>query len=298
MAVALILTGAGVTGYPVAETLVTNHELSRDAYAYSEALVTSDPRPRDAQLLRAQQYNARLTPQLVLDPWGNQVPDPNAAHQDYLGQLNEFEVMARLRIPRIKVDLSIFHDATKAQLAKGVGHMYGTSLPIGGVGNHAVLAAHTGIRSATMFDRLRELGLGDQFSIDVYGQTLTYRVDQTSVVEPDDVRAVAPVPGADYVTLLTCTYSTDHHTRRLLVRGVRVPLVTATDPPQVQPAPAVGADETIQSWMPPRIAGTGIAIGLAAVLLIGSQATDRRRILKTRPNHKAAPARPRPNSRP
>lgn len=278
VALALILAGAGVTAYPVTETLVTNQGLTRDAVAYSDAVLSTDPAPRAEQLVRAQQYNQQLTPQILLDPWGDLVQNPTAAHDDYLAQLDTFDAMARLRVPRIKVDLPVFHDATKPQLAKGVGHMYGTALPVGGEGTNSVLAAHTGMRSATMFDRLDKLQAGDPFFIDVYGETLVYRVDRISIVEPDDVRAVAPVPGADYVTLLTCKHYPDNHTRRLLVRGVRVPNpAPASAAAPSAPEATVLADVAIQEWMPLRIAGAAGALALAALMLVAWLVGDWRR---------------------
>ena len=275
------MAGAVVTGYPVADTIATNRDLSKAALSYSEAVAESDPDLRAGQILSAQQYNGRLTPQLLLDPWGDDVPDPTAAHQDYLTQLHESPVMARLRVPTIDVDLPVFHDSSKAQLSKGVGHMYGTSLPVGGPGTHAVLAAHTGMRFGTFFDNLVELIPGDAFFVDVSGETLTYRVDEISVVEPDDVGAVVRVAGADYVTLLTCIDFPDH-TRRLLVRGVRVQDAAGqATMAQAPPAIATGGVSSltgvaIEPWMPPRLTATAIALAVAAILLVVWGVGDRR----------------------
>lgn len=281
VALTLIVAGAVVTGYPVADTLVTNRELWRAAASYSDAVADTDPDLRTGQILNAQQYNARLAPQLLLDPWGDDVPDPTAAHQDYLDQLDGSPVMARLRVPAIDVDLPVFHDSSKAQLSQGVGHMYGTSLPVGGAGTHAVLAAHTGMRFGTFFDNLVDLTAGDTFFVDVSGETLTYRVDQVSVVEPDDVGAVVRVAGADYVTLLTCIDFPDHR-RRLLVRGVRVqdaaiPASVGTSAPAT-PTKAVSSlsGMAIEPWMPPRLTATAIALALAAILLVVWGVGDRR----------------------
>ncbi len=155
--------------------------------------------------------------------------------------------------------------------------MYGTALPVGGVGTNPVLAAHTGWRSATMFDRLTEVTAGDRFYVDVYGETLVYQVDSIRMVEPDDVRAVAPIPGADHVTLLTCEENPDQHTRRLLVRGVRVH-TTAPAPTSNEATVTTYLTETItRDWMLVRLGGAGGALALAAIMLVAWRVSDRRR---------------------
>ncbi len=161
--------------------------------------------------------------------------------------------------------------------------MYGTSLPVGGPGTHAVLAAHTGYRIATLFDRLSELVPGDIFFIDVEGETLPYVVDDLRIVEADDVQAVSQVEGADYVTLLTCRRTAETN-RRLLVRGVRVAEAAATGPvdPAISPAPGVDSSppdppESTEVWLPARIGGAAAAFGLAGLLLAGWLIGDFRR---------------------
>ena len=136
-------------------------------------------------------------------------------------------IMAYIEIPKISVDLPIRHGTSSAVLGSGVGHLYGTSLPVGGKSTNSVLAAHRGVPSAVLFTRLDELKKGDYFYIHVLGKTLAYKVDATWTVDPDDIRHYSITPGKDYVTLLTCTpYGVN--TQRLLVRGTRVPLNEAT----------------------------------------------------------------------
>lgn len=129
-------------------------------------------------------------------------------------------LMGRIRIPKISLDLPVYHGTGKAALDAGVGHVYDTSLPVGGSSTHSVLTAHRGMVGALMFTRLDEMVKGDVFSLEVMGETLTYRVDRVAVINPNDVSKLKIVPGEDRVTLMTCTpYGVN--TQRLLVSGVR-----------------------------------------------------------------------------
>ena len=136
-------------------------------------------------------------------------------------------IMGSVSIPKIGVNLPIYHGTSTSVLSSGAGHLYGTSLPAGGESSHAVITAHRGLVTAEMFTRLDEMKIGDDFSLTVLGKTLNYRVDRVQVVDPDDIEPLKIVPGEDRVTLLTCTpYGVN--TQRLLVSGVRT-ADTATD---------------------------------------------------------------------
>ena len=129
--------------------------------------------------------------------------------------------MGYIEIPAINIDLPIYHGTTGAAMEKGAGHMEGTSLPVGGVGTHAVISAHSGMASAKLFTDLDKLEIGDIFIITVCNQKLAYEVDNIAVVEPTDIDLIRIDTQQDYVTLLTCTpYGVNTH--RLLVRGHRV----------------------------------------------------------------------------
>ncbi|KAB7790409.1 sortase family protein [Bifidobacterium leontopitheci] len=183
-------------------------------------------------------------------------------------------VMGRVRVPKQSIDLPIYHGTSAQVLARGAGHLYGTSLPVGGKSTHAVLTGHRGLVEALMFTRLDEMHEGDYFYIDVMGKTLTYRVDRISVIEPDDTSLLKIVRGEDRVTLMTCTpYRLNTH--RLLVSGVRVP---------DRAAPAA------QSQQDRRLAlGQGIVVvgGVLAALLLGAGVWLRRRYPDIEPRHAA-----------
>lgn len=130
-------------------------------------------------------------------------------------------LMGILEIPCLDVEIPIYHDSTSDVLAKGIGHVYGSSLPIGGKGTHAALSGHSGMSNQRMLTDLPNMQKGDFFIIRVLGKTLTYQVDQIRTVLPDDVGELQIDPDKDMVTLITCTpYGINSH--RLLVRGVRV----------------------------------------------------------------------------
>lgn len=138
-------------------------------------------------------------------------------------------VMGSIRIPKISVDLPIYHGTSEQTLASGAGHLYGSSLPVGGKDTHAVITGHRGLVDAMMFTRLDEMRVGDYFYIEVMGRTLGYKVDRISVIEPNDTSKLKIVPSEDRVTLMTCTpYGVNTH--RLLVSAVRSPI------PDVVPA--------------------------------------------------------------
>lgn len=193
-------------------------------------------------------------------------------YREYLAQLDSFDSMARIRVPEINVDLPIFHGTSDQTLARGVGHFFGSALPVGGANTHAVLTAHSSLAEATLFDRLPELAVGDTLYIDVYGRTLAYQVDKVTVVLPDQLDDLAVVTGGDHVTLVTCTpYAVNSH--RLLVRAVRVPFQESAEVTNGQP----WMDWTIQSWMLPRLIGAGLAVLVVVAMIVGWLRGDRAR---------------------
>ncbi|WP_071130539.1 class C sortase [Enterococcus timonensis] len=134
----------------------------------------------------------------------------------------EERTLAILTIPSIKGEMPVFDTGTDAFLNRGAAHLYGSSLPTGGLGNHAVIMAHRGMPEAELFSKLPQVEEDDVFFLEVAGEKLAYQVDQIKIIEPTDVDDLLRVEGKDYVTLMTCTpYMVNSH--RLLVRGVRIP---------------------------------------------------------------------------
>ena len=148
--------------------------------------------------------------------------------------------MGAIRIPQLSIDLPIYHGTDEQSLMKGAGHLYGTSLPVGGPSTHSVIAGHRGLVESLMFTRIDEMRKGDYFYLDVMGRTLAYQVDHIWVIDPEDTSKLRVTPDEDRVTLLTCTpYGVN--TQRLLVSGIRVPMPgVAPKPSDIHDARVIG----------------------------------------------------------
>ena len=225
--------------YPFAMQFFSVMEQSRTADDTTKA-VSAWPEGKSAtEFTDAQAYNAKLarSPQQVL----GEAPDPfsantNASASDsdatYQSLLNANDgVMGSIVIPKISVNLPIYHGTSDRVLAQGAGHLYGTSLPVGGSSTHSVITGHRGLPDALLFTRLDEIQRGDVFYIKTLGTTLGYKVDKITVLKPQDViDKLKIVKGEDRVTLMTCTpYGVN--TMRLLISGIRVAI------PQQAPYP-------------------------------------------------------------
>jgi sortase A len=205
---------------------------------WSDAVASVPSAEQDAAFTAAQEYNADLLA-------GRINPSTAEAEQRYVQTLATpgTDVMAWLTVPALDVSLPVYHGTTDAVLANGVGHWYGSTLPVGGEG-HAVLSAHSGLSQATLFTHLERLVVGDRFAVSAQGRVMHYEVDDIAVVRPEEVDGVRPEPGKDYVTLVTCT-PTGANTYRLLVRGVRV---DAPDAAQAQELTHVSPDAGFPVW--------------------------------------------------
>lgn len=187
--------------------------------------VSHEPSSRlNSEIAKAREYNDALTGGALLSP-GSNVPEGSGTSTSSLDYWSILDAGAgnigRLRIDAIDVDLPIYHGTSDETLTKGVGHLEGTSLPVGGESQHSVLTAHRGLPSATLFDNLGDLKLGDTFTIEVFGEVLTYQVVDTQTIEPDKTQALVPRYGQDLVTLVTCT-PLGINTHRYLVTGERI----------------------------------------------------------------------------
>lgn len=208
--------------YPVVVTQLNNWEQMRVADSYTKELDGVDEEELSQKLASAEKYNEFRTAGPILDPWLARISEDNADYQAYLAELDTHEVMARLVVPSADIDLPVYHGTSEAVLQKGVGHLYGSDLPVGGEGTHAVLTAHTGLTSATLFDHLSDVVKGDPIYVGVSGQKMKYEVTDIQVVLPHETAGLRPTAGKDQLTLITCTpYGVNSH--RLLVTANRVP---------------------------------------------------------------------------
>ena len=235
----VLILGALLLLYPIASTLSAQYRQIKQNEEYAGAVQELSDDTKARELARAHEYNDRL---LAAGPHARAPRDEDPGFDDYMSQLTlpeSYHVMARVRIPRINVDLPVYHTTRTDVLYDGAGHMYGSTLPVGGDGTNAVISAHTGMVNAAMFDQLPMLKPGDDIFIDVMGQRLRYRMTSREVVKPDDYDAVTYEPGKDKITLITCTpYGLN--TDRLLVHAERAPLDPDTPEPTV--------DAFVWSW--------------------------------------------------
>lgn len=220
----LFTAGLSLLLYPLVSNQWNNRRQKKLITEYEEVVAEAGAAiDYSGELTRAATYNAELSPKILPDSFAvasNLVSED----REYLSCLNLAGngMMGIVEIPKIAVRLPIYHTTSEEVLQAAAGHLEGSSLPVGGEGTHAVISAHRGLPSATLFTDLNLLEEGDYFLLDILDEVLCYRVDMISVVEPDDTQALSIVPGKDLVTLMTCTpYGVNSH--RLLVRGSRVP---------------------------------------------------------------------------
>lgn len=218
----MILAGICLMLYPLVSDWINQFSQSKviSDYQLKSDKLSDDEKAK--QITEAKQYNKDLIVSVVLkDPFDAEaLRDINEEYYNILS-LDNTSVMGYLNIPKINVNLPIYHGTSEEVIKKGVGHLENTSFPVGGLGTHAVLSSHTGLSTARLFTDLNKLDSGDVFYIDVMEETLKYEVDLIKVVEPSNIKDLLIDVNHDYVTLVTCTpYGVNSH--RLLVRGERV----------------------------------------------------------------------------
>ena len=212
----IFLVGLSVMLYPTVSDYINQKNQSRAVASYSEEVENLSDVDYQAYFDAADDYNRRLAE----TPDAFYRPEQVSGYTDTL-DVSGTGIMGYITIPKIGVELPIYHGTSDGVLQVAAGHLEGSSLPVGGAGTHAVISAHRGLPSAKLFTNLDELEVGDTFTITVLDRVLTYEVDQVSIVLPTETDLLQPVEGKDYVTLMTCTpYGINTH--RLLVRGKRI----------------------------------------------------------------------------
>ena len=223
----IFLAGLSLLLYPFVANQWNNYRQKHLISGYEQ--VVSDKEAAegidyDAERKKAEDYNEALLPCVLPDSFA--LAESSGVDPVYMNTLNIAgdEMMGSVEIPKINIKIPIYHTTEEDVLNKGAGHLEGSSLPVGGANTHAVISAHRGLPSASLFTDLDQMKVGDHFLLHVLDETLCYEVDKISVVKPEDTSALAVEDGQDLVTLLTCTpYGVN--TERLLVRGHRVPYV-------------------------------------------------------------------------
>ena len=264
-AILIFLLALGITLYPLISNWYNERHQSEIHTQYQEIIQKVD----NSDLIRAKElaneYNAAILP-------GTQLSDAFSqesllwASEDYEHQLNLAGdgTMGYVEIPLIQVNLPIYHGTDSDTLDVGIGHLLGSSLPVGGESTHSVLTAHSGMANQKMFSDLDKLKLGDVFYLQVLDETLAYQVDLINTVLPHDTTFLGITEGEDFCTLVTCT-PFGVNTHRLLVRGTRIPYeeaeVIVEEQLQVEELPK-------STWEEQYI--KGILFGIVAVILIAA----------------------------
>lgn len=243
----VLLIGLSLLLYPSVADWWNSFHASRAIAGYSESVASLDDEDAKIMMAAARSYNEAL-PMLS----GNRFEPDEATHEKYMNVLDitGTGIMGYIQIPSINVSLPIYHTVADTVLQIAVGHIEGTSLPVGGMGTHCVLSGHRGLPSAKLFTDLDKMAEGDVFMIRVLNETFTYQVDQIRIVLPEEIEDLEIEPDHDYCTLVTCTpYGVNSH--RLLVRGTRIDnlpeaieTIIEADATQIEPllvAPAIAA---------------------------------------------------------
>lgn len=216
--VLIFFVGLSLLLYPTISDYWNSFHQSRAIATYSEAVAELDDEDYEKMWQEAEAYNQKLSNQ----PNRWDLTEEEEKEYNRILDVGGTGIMGYIEIPEIKVSLPIYHGTDEGVLQIAVGHIPGSSLPVGGIGTHSVVSGHRGLPSAKLFTNLDELDEGDVFMIRVLDETLTYEVDKISIVEPDDLTGLEIDPELDLCTLVTCTpYGVNSH--RLLVRGHRIP---------------------------------------------------------------------------
>ena len=221
LVVLLVIVGMIFILYPFISNIINNSSQTKLITDYKSSVEMLTDEEKEEKIKNAEKYNQELETNIHVDLSfdENQKQEESTS---YLNILDVGEVLGYISIPKIDIELPIYHGTTDDVLKSGVGHVDSSSLPVGGKSTHAVLAGHTGLATGKIFDNINELKIGDIFYLNVLDKKLEYKVDNIVIVEPNNEDIIHVEENKDYVTLITCTpkFINSH---RLLVRGERVP---------------------------------------------------------------------------
>ena len=254
----VLLIAFSVLLYPTISNYLYEKNSSRAVDNYDDTSEKLDEARRQAILQEAREYNARLVGGTGIAGDTFHTKEETTSEYDQLLRMDVSGMMGYIIIPKIEVELPIYHTTSEAVLQSGIGHFPSSSLPVGGESTHSVLTGHRGLPSKILFTDLDKLVEGDVFYIKILGETFAYQVDQILTVLPEDTKALSIEPGRDYVTLVTCTpYAVNTH--RLLVRGVRIPYEEAVKQ---------AADEKITPELPFQVKMLILAVVILILIFI------------------------------
>lgn len=221
MRVVILIVGICILLYPTISNYLYQKNSTRIIEDYNSYTMSLSEMEKKKMLNSAKIYNLNLR-----DKWNIYDPFSNGGYKAdsvYISKLNDVRgMMGYVEIPKINVKLPIYHGTDEKVLQSGIGHIYGTSLPIGGKSTHSMITGHRGLPSKMLFTELDQLEISDEFYITVLGEKIAYMVDDIMTILPEETEKLRLVEEKDYCTLVTCTpYSINTH--RLLLRGTRIP---------------------------------------------------------------------------
>lgn len=256
----IFIAGAGIFTYPTISNLWNEYRNAQLVSKYNESVGELTNEQYEKLWQEAQEYNDEHSVNTIVDAFDEEDEYTLSHPYDEVLDPNGDGLMGSIEIPKLNLTLAIYHGLGTDVLEKGIGHVEGTSLPIGGESTHAVLAGHRGLPSAKLFTDLDQMELGDIFLIHVLDRTLAYKVDQIKTVLPEESDELAIIEGEDHVTLVTCTpYGVNTH--RLLVRGIRTEY---TEDQEVEET----AIEKIAKLDPVKVMMVGLVILIILIIII------------------------------
>lgn len=224
----ILLIAFAILLYPSFSSYLNEKNGSKVISNYDAESVRLSNEEREQMLADAKAYNQEMLGNIdLIDPFSQLNTDVDERYQSLLN-VDGSGMMGYIRIPKINVEIPIYHGTSESVLQAGVGHFWGTSLPVGGESTHTVLTGHRGLPTKTLFTNMDKMEIGDVFYIKILEETFAYQVDQILTVLPEETDDLSIVPGEDLATLVTCTpYAINTH--RLLVRGHRIPYEEAIE---------------------------------------------------------------------
>lgn len=255
---------AVITAYPMIANYINDKYQSTIRTEYAQEVKAMD----DGEIRETRQAAIAYNESLLPIRYDREALQAAAESYDELLNLHGSGLMGYVEIPKIDVNLPIYHGTSEEVLDKGVGHLIGSSLPIGGEGFHSVLTGHSGLAGKRLFSDLEQLALGDRFFLHVLGETLAYEVSEINRVLPHETELLTAVAGEDLCTLVTCTpYGVNTH--RLLVRGSRIPYDNSAAAAVEEPTQHTAAKSTWkQNYVKGLTIGAGVAVSVTVLSLV------------------------------
>ena len=260
LAALLLIAAVGLTVYPLVSNYVNDKYQSMVRTEYVEEVEKRDEVELVEAKAAARAYNDNLSPLR----YHREAVQTASENYENLLNLNGSGIMGYVEIPKLEINLPIYHGTGETALDKGVGHLLGSSLPVGGTGCHSILTGHSGVAGNKLFSDIDQLSEGDVFYLRVLDETLAYEVEAVNIVLPYETELLAPIRGRDLCTLVTC-YPYGVNTHRLLVRGKRIPYEEAVEIEEI-----AGEEPVRSTWKEQYVKGLVIGGAAAAgAILIG-----------------------------